>query len=466
MQTQPEKEHRSGRRDFLKQSGLGTAGVILGAATMSVPFVHAAGNNTIKVALVGCGGRGRGAAQQALNTGPDVKLWAVADAFPERAQGAAELLKNTFEGQEKGHLVDVSPDRVFDGLDGYKKAMDTLEPGDVVLEAGSPAFRPMYFAYAVEKGLHIFAEKALAVDVPGLKELQKSNEKARAKNLKVAVGLNNRHHFRTEEAVREIYDGRLGDISTLYAYRSQPRADANEAAEARFRSEMTTLQYQLRRMRNFNWLAGGLIADYMIHNLDICCWINRQLPVAALGTGGRLFRREKNEAIDNAHVQFTFADGRKMMMYLLLMANTWAGFRSVVHGSKGGAIIGEGVTDPRFYADWNDEPAGEPIWTPRAGGNSSHQTSQDRFFQAIRENREWNEMDHGISATFTSIMARMAIETGNRITAEEAWASTFEYAPNIAEMTMDSDAPVMPDADGFYQIPRPGRATINNPYQT
>ena len=455
-------KHQGTRRNFLKQTGMLAAGTAL--ANNVIPHVHAAENDTIKVALVGCGGRGTGAARQTLAADPNVKFWAVADVFSDKSRKAAELLQNEANKPEITSTVDLSRDRIFDGFDAYKKAMDMLSHGDVVLLATPPAFRPLHFAYAIEKGLHVFAEKALAVDIPSLKEFQEPNKMAKAKNLKIAVGLNNRHYFRTEEAVKEIHGGKLGELFTCFVYRSQPRGAGRDPDD----SGLTTLQSQLRRTFRFTWLTGSSIVDGLIHNLDICCWAKQQTPVAALGMGGRLLRRNKDESIDNAHVQFTFPDGKKMMMYTLGMENTWAGFRAVIHGSKGSAVLGESVPDPKFYEDWNDEPGtvGKPFWMPKSAKNTSHQTELDRFFKAIREDRTWNEMEHGISATFTAIMGRMAIETGKRITAEEAWASTFQYTPNIAEMNWESAAPVMPDANGNYRAPRPGTATVDDPYKS
>ena len=462
-------KRQESRRSFLKQTGyIAAAGTVL-AGTV-VPYVHAASNDTIKLAIVGCGGRGMGAARQALNADPQTKFWTVADVFPEKAQLAATDIKKDYENRDKGHMVDIAPDRVFSEFDGYKKAMDSLDTGDVVLLTTPSGFRPLHFAYAVERGLHVFAEKAIAVDIPGLKSLQESNKIARAKGLKIAVGLNNRHYFRTEEAVKEIHAGRLGDLNAFFVYRCQPPSTSNPgSSRQRDRDGQSSIQppiqYQLRRTFRFNWLTGSYIVDALIHNLDICCWAKQQTPVAALGLGGRLYRREPDELNDNSSVQYTFADGKKMLLHTSNIAGTWAGFRAVIHGSKGCAVLGEGVTDPGFYEDWNDEPTGNPFWTPRSVRNTSHQTELDRFFKAIRENREWNELDYGIDATFTGILGRMAVETGQRVTAEEAWTSTFQYVPNIDELTLAGDAPVMPDAEGNYRIPRPGRATINNPYQ-
>ena len=448
------------RRNFLKQTGvIAAAGTVLASGV--VPKVHAAGSDIIKLGIVGCGGRGSGAARQALSADPNLKFWTVADVFPEKARNGARDLKNDFEKQEKGHMVDISPDRTFSEFDGYKKAMDSLDPGDVVLLTTPPAFRPLHYAYAVERGLNVFAEKPLAVDIPGLKSLQESNKIAKQKGLKIGVGLNNRHYFRTEETIERLHAGMLGELFSFLVYRCH---DAHSIGQ---RGNQTPLQHQLRRIFNFNWLTGGFIVDALIHNLDICCWANQKLPVGALGMGGRLFRRDGDDLIDNANVQYTFADGKKMHMYTVTMQNTWKGFRAIIHGAKGCAVIGEGVVDPGFYSDWNWWEGRRPdVWTSAAKRNDSYQTEHDRFFKAIRDDVEWNELDRGINATFTAILGRFATETGQYVTADEVWASTFQYAPDIDKLTLSSDSPTMPDAEGNYRIARPGKATINDPYQT
>ena len=456
-QTQTEKGLKNGRRDFLKQSSLGAVGAFLATSAVDVPHVHAAEDNTLNVAIVGCGNRGMGAIRQALNADANLKLRAVADVFPDKSLGGADALITDLTGRGKGNMVDLPKERTFDGFNSYKQAMDALSPGDVVVLATPPAFRPLHFAYAVEKGLNVFAEKPVAVDIPGLKSLRATNEIAKAKGLKVAVGLNNRHKFRTEETVKAIQDGGLGELFSFLVYRCHSAHSLGQ------RGDRTPLQHQLRRIFNYNWLTGGFIVDALIHNLDICCWANQKLPASALGMGGRLFRRDEDDLIDNANVQFMFDDGKLMHMFTVTMDNTWNGFRAIVHGAKGSAFVGEGVNEPKFYRDWNGQDA---FWSPQAGNNDSYQTEHDRLFKSIRDNAEWNEMERGINATFTAILGRMATETGNRVTAEEAWSSTFQYAPNIAELKLDGDSPVMPDADGNYRIARPGKATVNNPYQT
>ncbi len=438
------------RRDFIKQTGLLAAGTVL-AGTM-IPKVHAAANNRkIKIASIGTGSRGRGAANQALNADPNVVLWAAADAFQDKVDGAVKAIQTNFAKKEQGDKVNVAPERLFSGFDGYLKAMDTLEPGDVVLLTTPPAFRPLHYAYAVERGLNVFAEKPVAVDIPGLLSLKQTNVKAKEKGLKVAVGLNNRHYFRTEETIQAIHDGKLGEIMSLWVYRLQSPHRLGQIGD------MTPLQHQLRNIFCFDWTTGGFIVDALIHNLDICCWAKQQLPVAAQGCGGRCTRTDKDQLIDHAAVEYYFADGKRMMMQTKTIPNTWNCFQGIVHGTKGSAVVGEQVNEPRFFDDWNASKTGKNVfWKAEAKQNDSYQTEHDRFFQAIRENKEWNEMERGIEATFTPILGRMAVDTGQYITAEQAWSSTFEYAPNIAEMAFDKPAPVLPNENGDYAMPIPG----------
>jgi len=442
------------RRDFMKRSGAVAAGLTLATqtlATQAIPRVHAAESNRIKVVTVGCGSRGSGATRQALAADPNLVLWAVADVFEEKAQKSVQLIKEDIEGDGQGEKIDVTPERTFVGFDAYKKAMDTLSPGDVVLLTTPPAFRPLHFAYAVEKGLNVFAEKPLAVDIPGLKSLQESNKKAMEKGLKVAVGLNNRHYFRTEETIQAIQDGKLGDVTSLWVYRMHPTHRLGPIRN------MTPLEFQLKHIFNFNWTTGGFIVDALIHNLDVCCWAIGELPVAAQGQGGRLIRTAKDQMIDHAAVEYLFKDGRRMMMFAKTFDNTWDCFQSIIHGTKGSALVGEGVGEPRFFSDYNaSTTAKNSFWTAEAPANNSYQTEHDLFFKAIRENQPWNELDRGIGATFTPILGRMAMETGQFVTAEDAWNSTFQYIPDIAGLSFDGPSPIVPDENGDYPQGIPG----------
>ncbi|MCL2349352.1 MAG: Gfo/Idh/MocA family oxidoreductase [Planctomycetaceae bacterium] len=446
----------SNRRDFLKTTGVLAAGTVL--ASQWAPRVHAAESNTIKAVLVGCGNRGGGAIRQALNADPNIVLWAVADTFADKANGMADAVKSDLESNNQGKKFDVAADRRFVGFDAYKKAMDSLSPGDVVVLATPPAFRPLHFAYAVEKGLNVFAEKPVAVDIPGLKWLQETNKKAKEKGLKVAVGLNNRHYFRTEETIKAIHDGKIGDVVSTFVYRLQSPHRVSPIGDR------TPLEQQLRNIFCFNWTTGGFIVDALIHNLDICCWAMGQgndakIPVACQGYGGRIVRTDKDELMDISLCEFTFDDGRKMTMHMKCIPNTWNCFQGIVHGTKGSAVVGETVNDPKMFSDYNafkDRRRGA-IWTPTSPGNDSYQTEHDRFFKAIRDDQPWNEMDRGINATFVPILGRMAVDTGQEVTADMAWSSPFKYVEDIANMSFDKPAPVLPDENGNYAMPYPGK---------
>jgi predicted dehydrogenase len=441
------------RRDFLKTSGILAAGTLV--ATRVAPRVNAEESETIKVARVGCGGRGSGAVRQALNADPNVVLWAVADTFQDKAFGMADALKADLENRDQAKKFNVTDDRRFVGFDAYKKAMDSLDPGDVVLLTTPPGFRPLHFSYAVEKGLNIFAEKPVAVDIPGLNWLKESNKIAVEKGLKVGVGLNNRHYYRTAETVNAIHDGKLGEIMSMWVYRMHPPHGFRPFGR-------TPLEDQLRNIFTFDWTSGGFIVDALIHNLDICCWAKKSLPVAAQGQGARIFRQEKDQLMTQAAVEYFFEDGSRMMMQTKCYPNIWSPFQANVQGTKGTAVLGEGVGNPAIYTKYNAKKF-EPFdasWSASAQGNDSYQTEHDRLFKAIRDNQPWNEMGTGINATFVAVLGRMAAATGQYITDDAAWSSTAALAPNIADLSFDKPAPVMPDADGNYPQPIPGVTEI------
>ena len=430
------------RRDFLKTSGLlVAAGALAGSI---VPKVHAAENNTIKIAGIGCGGRGRGAIKQALSTAGPTKLVALADAFDSQASKCGEFLK-----KELGDKVDVEG-RVFSGLDSYKKAIDCLDPGDVVVMATPPAFRPFHFAYAVEKGVHIFCEKPVAVDAPGCKMMLEANKKALEKNLKIVVGLNNRHYFRTEETIKAIQDGAIGDIISCWVYRLQ-----NEMGCA-FDANKTPLQNQLTHHNGWTWLSGSFMVDWMIHNVDICCWARKEMwPVSVEGQGGRQVRTARDQMYDHCAYEYRFEDGVKMMVQLRQIPKVWNSFRAVIHGNKGAAVVGEGVVGPAIYKGYREVPE-NVIWKPKAEQCNSYQVEHDRLFAAIREDKPWNEVERGVKATFATIMARMAVDSGQELSYDTCWNSTYQMAKDVDKLTMDSPSPYMPKEDGSYELAVPG----------
>ena len=258
---------RTTRREFLKTSGTALAGAALASAIARPGY--AAENNTIKIALVGCGGRGTGAAAQALSTQGPTKLWAAADVFDHRLQSSLANLRQAHEKQ-----LEVPPERQFIGLDGYKKAIDSLGKGDVVLLTTPPGFRPIHFDYAVQKGVNVFMEKSFAVDAPGVRRILKAGEEVKQKNLKVAGGLMSRHYKPLEEAIQNVHDGMIGELITVWAYRMHGPVGLNPRQPG-----MKEIAYQISNYSNFTWLNGTFLEDWLIHNIDVSCWQTASLFV-------------------------------------------------------------------------------------------------------------------------------------------------------------------------------------------
>ncbi len=437
---------RSSRREFLKQSSVLAAGAVLAAATSRV---HAAEENTIKVALVGCGGRGGGAVMQALNTTGPKKLVALADVFENKVDGLLPRLKEKYPN-------DVDPNvQKFVGLDGYKHAIDAVGPGGVILLATAPAFRPMHVEYAVEKGVNVFMEKSFGVDAPGVRKIMKAGELAKQKNLKVVGGLMSRHSIPLQQAVEQLHNGIIGERITCWAYREHGPVGFSPRREGE-----SVVANQIRNYSCFSWLNGTFLLDWLIHNLDVCCWAKGGYPVSAQGMGGRQTRTEKDQQFDHFGVEYTFADGTRLFAQGRHQNGTWNCFQSTIHGATGCAIIGEGVPNPRIYKGHN--PVAENLlWEYKDGPKKDqYQVEHDVLFDCIRNDKPINESERCCKTTMVGILGRMAAESGQTVTWDEAMASNTELAPDLDKLTMDGPAPVMPDENGNYPIAMPGVTKI------
>jgi len=431
------------RRDFLKSSGGALAGTALVAGLSRQ--VHAAENNTIKIALVGCGGRGTGAAANALSTAGPTKLHAMADVFNDRLEGSYGRLSKQF-----GEKVDVPPERRFIGMDAFKKAIDALDEGDVVLLTTPPAFRPIHLEYAVAKNRNVFMEKSFAVDGPGVRRVLAAGEEAAKKNLKIAGGLMSRYYKPLEEAVQRIHDGAIGNVITCWAYREHGPVGFSAKREG-----MSDLAHQIRNYSCFTWVNGSFILDWLIHNLDVCCWVKDAWPVSAQGQGGRQVRSQPDQLFDHYAVEYTFADGTRLFAQGRHMHKCWGFFGDVIHGSTGSAVLGEGVRDPRLYKGYIRTSENQ-IWRYEEPARNQYQVEHDLLFDAIRQDKPYNETQRCAYAAMTGILGRMAAESGQAITWEQALASDLELAPGLENFTMESEAPVKPDENGNYPIAMPG----------
>ena len=443
------------RRGFLKTaSALAAAGALAG---VNVPHVHAAEDNTIRLALVGCGGRGSGAAANALATGATagpVKLVAIADVFAERITSHLEHLK----GQYKD-AVDVPPDRMFVGFDAYQHAMDCLRPGDVVILTTPPAFRWVHFQYAIDKGLHCFMEKPITVDGPSTRRMLALADASLDKNLKVGVGLMCRHCVARQELYDRIRMGQLGDLITMRAYRMHgPVAECFVPAND---GKLSEVLYQVKNFHGFLWASGGLFSDFYIHNIDECCWMKDAFPVKAEAVGGRHYRGDMvDQNFDAYDVEYTFADGAKLFMRGRCMEGCSNQFASYAHGAKGLAQISLNGHTPAKCKIWRgQDPSATPLWAFTNKEPNPYQLEWDHLMEAIRKDRPYNEARRGAEASLVCNMGRMSAHTGQPITRDQALYSDHDFAPNVAKLTADGPAPLIASSGGKYPVPQPGLKT-------
>ncbi|HIQ22777.1 MAG TPA: Gfo/Idh/MocA family oxidoreductase [Planctomycetes bacterium] len=433
---------QASRRQFLQRSG----GLVAGAALTSglAARSYAGEDNTIRVALVGCGGRGTGAAANALSTEGPTKLVAMADVFESRLQSSLKRLSGQF-----GKQVDVPPDRQFVGFDAYRKAIDCLRAVDVVLLTTPPAFRPLHLEYAVEKGVNVFMEKSFAVDGPGIRRVLKAGEVASKKNLKIVGGLNQRYAFANQDAVRAVREGMIGEVVTCWAYREHGPVGFKPREPG-----LSELLHQIRNYSCFTWTNGSFMLDWLIHNIDVCCWVKDAWPASAQGQGGRQVRQQPDQLFDHYAVEYRFADGTRLFAQGRHMANCWGYFGVIVHGARGCAYLGEGTRRFGIYKGWLEEDA-DQLWKPPRT-NNSYQTEHDVLFEAIRQDKAHNDTQRCAYAALSGILGRMAAESGKEVTWEQALNSDLVLAPGLDDFTMDSEAPVKPDAEGHYPIAMPG----------
>ncbi|HEX4131262.1 MAG TPA: Gfo/Idh/MocA family oxidoreductase [Pirellulales bacterium] len=447
---QPDSLGNTSRREFVKQTGrMAAATTLLG---MAVPKVHAAEDNTIRVALVGCGGRGSGAAANALSTtnGP-IKLVAMADVFENKLAASHKNLNKQFADK-----MDVPEDRKFIGFDGYQKAIDCLRPGDVVIFATPPGFRWVHFGYAIEKGIHTFMEKPTTVDGPSTRKMLALADKAKEKNLKVGVGLMCRHCEARGELAKRIKGGELGEILLLRAYRMQgPIGSAFVEAPT---GDMPELLYQIKNFHGFLWASGGCYSDFFVHNIDECCWMKDAWPVEARASGGRQYRGDYvDQNFDHYSVEYTFADGTKLQLEGRNIAGCQNEFASFAHGTKGLAVISSAGHWPSKAAIYKGQHVDKDnvAWSFGPEKYSPYQAEWDELIAAIRSDQPYNEARRGAEASLVTSMGRMAAHTGRAIKYDEILNSDHEFAPEIDRFTMDSPAPVQ-FTNGRYPIPMPG----------
>ncbi|MGD8501259.1 MAG: Gfo/Idh/MocA family oxidoreductase [Phycisphaerales bacterium] len=443
------KNPGTSRREFLKNTGRIAATSALAAGIGS--SVYAAGSSMIKVVLIGCGGRGTGAAANALSvkSGP-IKLVAMADVFEDKLTRSYKNLKQRF-----GEKIQVPEDRRFLGFDGHKKAMDCLKPGDVAIFATPPAFRWVHFTYAIKKNLNVFMEKPVTVDGPTTPRMIKLAEQADRKNLKAGVGLMIRHCAGRKQLKQRIDDGEIGDIVSMRAYRMGGRACMTGPKP----DNMSELMYQIRKFHSFLWASGGMYHDFYIHQIDECSWMKGGWPIEAHASGGRHYRgADVDQNFDNYSVEYVYPDGTRFYYYGRAMQGCKGRFDSYVHGTKGVGVVSTSSHYPgkvRTYKGYNMTRENR-IWAFPQPEPSPYQLEWDDLIDAIRNDKPYNEVKRGAQASLVNTMGRMAAHTGQVITFDQALNCKHEFAPDVDKLTMDSPAPLRSDSKGAYPVPQPG----------
>ena len=425
------------RRRFLKSSGkVAAAGAVLSQLPIE-SMVHAAVGDTVSVALVGCGGRGTGAVNQIMSTKGNTRLVAVADVDPEKAKNRIANLK-----KQHGDKVDVLEDKIFGGLDGYKSAIDS--GADLVVIATPPGFKPQQFEYAVKAGKHIFCEKPVASDAPGVRRVLAANVIAKKKNLMVGIGLQRRHEERYIENIKRLHDGAIGEINLMRVYWN------GRGIWYRNRTpEQTEMAFQCNNWYHFIWASGDQICEQHIHNLDVGNWVMQGYPVMANGMGGGEMRmggdRTKSQIFDHTFVEFTYANGHKMYSQARhLGGKAFGQVAEYAHGSKGTCKLASSI----------NPFGGEPIRIGGKGGG--HQQEQTDLIEALAKGEIYNEGDYGAKATFTAILGREACYSGRLLKWDDLLNKGHDYCPGIDDWTLKTDPPAMKGADGKYPVPRPG----------
>lgn len=406
------------------------------AATLPLSsFAQAGGSDEIKIATIGTGGRGRGATAQSLNI-EGTKLVAVADAFRDNAQRAVNGLKNQFKDK-----VDVPDSRIFDGFDGYRAAIDAA---DVVLLTSTPGFRPEHFEYAVEQGKHVFMEKPVAVDAPGIRRVLAAAQKADEENLKVVCGLQRHYQNNYIETLNQLKTGLIGEITSAQVYWNSGGVWVRDRQPG-----MSEMEYQMRNWYYFNWLCGDHIVEQHVHNIDVMNWFKGGPPVKAQGMGGRQIRvgEQFGEIFDHHYVEFTFADGSVMNSQCRHQKGTLNRVTEVIGCQNGRAMPGR-ILDAK----------GKTVWRFRGKNNDAYQTEHDVLYRHIREDKPINNAYYTAASTMTAILGRMATYSGKELKYDEALEKGRSIMPK--EYGWDADPGPKPGADGLYPCAIPGKTQV------
>lgn len=448
MSVRPEAVSGQNRREFVAGSSAALAiGSVaftsgLSPAAPAAGF-HVAGRDTVRIGLIGCGGRGRAAAIESMgSTAANVELACVGDTFESRVAETLHHCETNRPGKVK-----VPDSQRFTGLDAWRHVLDS--DVDLVMLATPPGFRPQHFEAAIDAGKHVFMEKPVAVDGPGVRRVLKASALAQEKKLAVAVGLQRRHERAYRDTIARLQDGEIGDLLLARVYWNQGSLWVNQRAEGE-----SELSFQLRNWLYFNWLSGDHIVEQHIHNLDVINWLMNDYPVSARGMGGRQVRLgpHHGQIFDHHMVEYDYAGGLKMISQCRQIPDCWDSVSEWVHGTKGSCEI----SAARFY-DLKGKLVSE-----HGLRESGHELEQLDLIESLAAGVIPNEGEYGAKSTLTAILGRLATYTGKPIAWEKALNSGISLANTDALLELANEAPVLPGEDGEYPVPVPGESIDNH----
>ena len=423
------------RREFLKTSA--TAG----AAAYSLNLArsaHAAGSQSIRIGMIGCGGRCGGAAAQALSVGPDVKLAAMTDVFENRMRAKREY----FKAKHADQFV-ANDDACVSGLDGYKRV---IEESDAVLIACASKFHSYYAEKAIEAGKHVFIEKPHAIDPAGCIRLKRVCRMAEQKGLSIVSGHESRYSFPYQEQVKRIHDGAIGDIVAI-----QSMFLRGPYSLARRDPKLSETEYQFSNWYHFCWLSGDDVTQSLIHNLDRMRWVlHEENPTWCFGLGGRStsFGDVYGDMFDHHTVTYELASGPRVYGMCQTRAGCYPRWDDIIMGTKG-------------TCHWTDlRIEGETNWRYDGPRNDPHTQEQKILIGSIRAGTPVNHQATMVDSTYMAIMGQIACYTGQPVTWDEVLAADFQFEPKVEEVTIDMQPPTVPDETGNYPLPRPGLTTL------
>lgn len=431
------------RRDFMKKTSLAAGGGFLLSSLPIGSSAYAAANDTLNVAVIGCGGRGTGAANQALTADNGVKIVALADLFRDRLDECYTALSERLKASNETDRLAVPEEHKFVGFDGYKHA---IELADVVILATPPGFRPEHFEEAVRQGKHIFMEKPVATDAHGVRRVLQAGREAKRKKLNVVVGLQRHYQNNYNEALQHIRDNAIGKITAGQVYWNGAGVWVRERQPG-----MSELEYQNRNWYYFNWLCGDHILEQHIHNIDVANWFIGEYPVSAQGMGGREVRNGKDhgQIFDHHFVEFTYPGGAVIASQCRHQPNTFSRVAEHFQGAFG--TIELDSNNKAVIKDWDGV-----VLYDHDGMNdpNPYQVEHDKLFASIRNGEVIDDTEYGAKSTMTAILGRMATYSGQMITWDQAINANDKMVPD--NMTWDTPPPVMPDENGNYPVPTPG----------